>query len=109
MLTAINQGTAWGLTILGGLLLVGLFTRTSCVLAALFLLTTYFCTPPWPWFLAPPNTEGFYYYINKNVIEMLALVVLATTASGRWFGLDAVLHTLFKRSPRRPAPVPAAD
>jgi uncharacterized membrane protein YphA (DoxX/SURF4 family) len=107
VLTAINQATAWGLTVLGGLLLLGLFTRTSCVLAALFLLTTYFCIPPWPWFLAPPNTEGFYYYINKNVIEMLALLVIATTASGRWFGLDAVLHAVFKRSPRRPPRVAA--
>jgi uncharacterized membrane protein YphA (DoxX/SURF4 family) len=91
-LTCINLMTAWGLTIIGGCLLLGLLTRTNCILAALFLLMTYLCTPPWPWFLAAPNNEGFYYFINKNVIEMLALLVLATTESGRWFGLDALLH-----------------
>jgi uncharacterized membrane protein YphA (DoxX/SURF4 family) len=106
-LTWINLLTAWGLTILGGCLLVGLLTRTSCVLAALFLLTTYLCTPPWPWFLAAPNSEGFYFFINKNVIEMLALLALATTASGRWFGLDALLHETWAFLRGRPVERPS--
>ena len=36
-------------------------------------------------------SEGNYLFVNKNVIEMLALFVLASTRSGRWFGLDALL------------------
>jgi uncharacterized membrane protein YphA (DoxX/SURF4 family) len=111
-LTWINHLTAWGLTVLGACLLLGLFTRTSCVLAALFLLMTYLCMPPWPWFVAAPNNEGFYYFVNKNVIEMLALVALATTGSGEWFGLDALVHETFAylrgRPVRRPSPSPAA-
>ena len=37
--------------------------------------------------------------INKDFIEMLALVTIATTAVGRWGGLDFILYNLF--CPRR--------
>jgi uncharacterized membrane protein YphA (DoxX/SURF4 family) len=101
----IDLGTMYGLAILGACLVLGLFSRTACVLSAGFLLLTYLVVPPWPWLPVPPNTEGYYAFINKNVIEMLALLALATTASGRWFGLDALLHALFGRN-RRVTPAP---
>ena len=70
---------------------------------------TYLAAPPFPWLPTPPNSEGNYLYINKNVVEMFALLVLATTASGRWFGVDALIHwtfaALFGRKMPRPAPV----
>ena len=37
-------------------------------------------------------------FINKNVIEMVALLVLMTTRTGKWFGLDALVSSIFKRS-----------
>ncbi len=105
----IDSITAWGLAIIGGCLLLGLLTRTNCVLAAGFLLMTYFIAPPWPWLPTPPNVEGNYLYVNKNVVEMFALLALATTASGRWFGVDALVHwtlgALFGRKAPRPAAV----
>ena len=48
--------------------------------------------PPFPWLPTAPNNEGYYLFVNKNVIECLALLALATTASGRWLGLDALIH-----------------
>ena len=98
----IDLATMYGLTILGGCLIVGLFSRTSCLLSAGFLLMTYLCMPPFPWLPTAPNNEGYYLFVNKNVIEMLALLALATTASGRWFGLDALIHAIFFGR-RRPA------
>ena len=83
--------TRWGLTVVGGCLLVGLFTRTNCWLAAGFLFMTYLAMPAFPWLPAPPQSEGNYLFVNKNVIEMLALCALGTMATGRWFGLDAIL------------------
>lgn len=97
----LDLATMYGLAILGVCLLFGLFTRTTCVLSAGFLLMTYLIVPPWPWLPVPPNTEGYYAFVNKNLIEMLALLVLATTASGRWFGLDALVHAIFFGGRRR--------
>ena len=100
--------TAWGLLIIGGCLLLGLFTRLNCLLAAVFLLMTYFASPPWPWLPTPPNSEGNYLYVNKNVVEMFALLVLATTASGRWFGVDGLISWMFSAlfGRRQPQPTP---
>jgi uncharacterized membrane protein YphA (DoxX/SURF4 family) len=97
----IDQITMYGLTLLGACLIVGLFTRTACLLSALFLLMTYLIMPPFPWLPSAPNNEGYYLFINKNVIEMLALFALATTTSGRWLGLDALIHWMLfgSRSP----------
>src|SRR5581483_4312652 len=65
----IDQATMYGLTILGACLIVGLFTRTACLLSAAFLVMTYLCMPPFPWLPSAPNNEGYYLFINKNVIE----------------------------------------
>jgi uncharacterized membrane protein YphA (DoxX/SURF4 family) len=99
----IDRITRYGLTAIGGCLLLGLFTRTACVGGAAFLLLLYLAMPPFPWLPEPARIEGHYAFINKNLIEMLALLTLATTASGRWAGLDALLHLLnpFRRRPLR--------
>ncbi|MHB1423637.1 MAG: hypothetical protein ACYC3I_10675 [Gemmataceae bacterium] len=99
----IDLATMYGLTILGICLIVGLFSRTACLLAAAFLVMTYLCFPPFPWLPTPPNNEGFYLFVNKNVIETLALLALATTHSGRWLGLDALIHWFLFGSRRPPA------
>jgi uncharacterized membrane protein YphA (DoxX/SURF4 family) len=80
----------WGLPVVGLCLLLGLFTRTACIAGALFLVLFYLPMPPWPGLPDNPRAEGHYLFINKNVIEMLALLALATTRSGRWVGLDAL-------------------
>jgi len=90
----LDIGTAWFLFVVGAALLWGVLTRTSCVLAAGFLLMTYLNTPAFPWLPVPPNQEGSYFFVSKNVIEMLALLALATTPSGRWFGIDALFHQI---------------
>ena len=95
----IDYATIYGLTVLGICLIVGLFTRTACLLSAAFLVMTYLSMPPFPWLPSPPNNEGFYLFINKNVIEMLALLALATTASGRWPGLDGLIHWMLFGNP----------
>ena len=83
--------TMWFLVALGGCIMAGLFTRIACVAACGFLALTYLTHPPFPWFPLPPNTEGNPVFINKNAIEGLALLVLATFPTGRWLGLDALI------------------
>jgi len=86
--------TRWGLVAVGLCLLFGLFTRTACLGGALFLLMLYLTMPPFPWVPEATRVEGHYYYVNKNLVEMLALLTLATTRSGRWLGLDGLVQFL---------------
>ena len=90
----VDTATIWGLMGIGVCLMAGLLTRTSAWLGVLFLLMTYLAVPPWPWLPTPPASEGNYLYVNKNVIELFALCVLGTTLTGRWFGVDRVLHCM---------------
>ncbi|HUR54988.1 MAG TPA: DoxX family protein, partial [Gemmataceae bacterium] len=91
--------TRWTLTAVGAMLLMGLFTRTACLVAAGFLVMTYLTHPPFPWLAQPPGTEGNPLFINKNVIEALALLVILVHPTGRWMGLDAIIHRcLFRNS-----------
>ena len=86
-----DQVTMWFIAGVGACLMAGLFTRLSCVLAAGFLVMTYLTHPAVPWYPQPPNTEGNPLFVNKNVIEALALLALATFPTGRWLGLDALI------------------
>ena len=38
-----------------------------------------------------PSAEGHYLIVNKNLIEMIALFMIATSRIGRWGGLDAYI------------------
>lgn len=86
-----DRFTMYFIASVGACLLLGLFTRISCVLAAGFLVTTYLTWPAVPWYLQPPNTEGNPLFINKNLIECFALLSLAFLPTGRWMGLDAII------------------
>jgi uncharacterized membrane protein YphA (DoxX/SURF4 family) len=108
-LDRINFVTRWGVTLVGACLMLGLFTRTSCVVGAGFLLMFYLAMPSLPWLPLNPRAEGHYLFINKNIIEMIALLALATTPSGKWLGLDGLIQFLnpFRKRGARQADRPA--
>ncbi len=93
----LDDMTRWGLLIIGLCLMFGLFSRTAALAGAIFLLLTVLTYPSLPWLPVPPNSEGNYLFISKNVIEMIALFMLACIPSGRWFGLDALLDSIVNR------------
>jgi uncharacterized membrane protein YphA (DoxX/SURF4 family) len=90
----IDLVTRYGLAAVGTCLLLGLFTRTACLGGAVFLLLFYLTMPPFPGVPENLRAEGHYLFVNKNLIEMLALLTLATTRSGRWAGLDGIVYSL---------------
>ena len=69
-------------------------------------MMTYLAVPAFPWLPSPPQTEGSYLFVNKNVIEMLALFALMCLPTGRWFGADGLLYAM--TGPFRLKPAPAA-
>jgi thiosulfate dehydrogenase [quinone] large subunit len=99
--------TMWGLTIVGLLLILGLFTRLASLGGIGFLLMFYFATPPFVGYFYSLPSEGSYLLVNKNLVELGALVVIFLTGSGRFAGFDRILHNLFARRARR-APLAAA-
>ncbi len=98
-----DRVTMWFLVAVGACLMGGLLTRVACVLAAGFLVMTYLTHPAFPWYPPPPNTEGNPLFINKNVIEALALLALACYPTGRWLGLDAIVLRPFCKCKGCPA------
>ena len=53
---------------------------------------------PWPTaYPPPPPVVGHALFVNKDVIEMLALVLVATVPAGRWGGVDYFLYRIFGR------------
>ncbi len=81
---------SWGLAIVGGCLVLGLLTRTACVLGALFLISVFVVSPP-PYWSEVARAEGMYSVMFKNVLMVFALFALALTPSGRWLGLDGLV------------------
>ncbi len=100
MLANADQITMWGLTIVGVLLILGLFTRLACLGGIGFLLLFYFANPPFVGYFYSLPSEGSYLIINKNLVELCALVVVFLTGSGRFAGLDRIVHGLVGRRPQ---------
>jgi len=88
----------WSLTIMGACLLIGFASRIAAFGCAGFLFLTYLAVPAFPWLPSPPNSEGNYVFINKNTVEMLALMVLVTVPSGRWLGIDGLIVHCWNRT-----------
>lgn len=88
-LHTVNLVNAWGLLILGGALIVGLLSRLAALLAMGFLALYWLAHPP---LFASPATvvEGHYLLVDKNLVELIALLVLVVFPSGR-LGLDRLL------------------
>ena len=87
----INLTTAWVLTLAGGGLILGLLTPISALAGAGLLAMFYLSMPPLPGLPVPPNAEGHYWIVNKNLVEFFACLALASTPSGLWLGLDALI------------------
>jgi thiosulfate dehydrogenase [quinone] large subunit len=92
--------TMWGLTLVGACLMLGLFTRLASLIGIGFILMFYLAAPPWIGYFYAIPSEGSYLIVNKNLVEVAALAVILFTGSGRFAGLDRIVHGLFGRKPR---------
>jgi uncharacterized membrane protein YphA (DoxX/SURF4 family) len=93
----INFAVTYGLTAIGLCLVLGLCTRLAALGGAAFMCFVVMTQPAWPGIFPPdPGVAGHALLINKDFIEMLALLVMASVPAGRWGGLDYFLyHFLF--------------
>jgi len=99
-LQAVNYLNAWGLAAAGLGMMVGLFTPAAIVGGMLMLALYYLANPPWIG-VATAAGEGNYLWVDKNLIELLALAVLLSFNTGRLAGLDLMIGRWRERRSRR--------
>lgn len=90
-LDVVDKLNAWGLTLVGLGLMFGAFTRVAAFGGIALLVMYYLAHPPLIRMPLTTHTEGSYLLIDKNLVEMLALVVISLFPTGKFLGLDALL------------------
>ena len=92
--------TMWGLTILGVLMIGGLFTPLACLGGAVMLTMFYLAIPPLPGYPPVPGPDHAF-VISKNLIEAIALFGLMLMPTGRWFGIDSLWMSCLNGCPQK--------
>jgi uncharacterized membrane protein YphA (DoxX/SURF4 family) len=92
LLPIVNFLNTWGLILIGLGLFSGLFTRISAWAGAGLLLLYYLSHPPFIGLMEGNNVEGSYLWVNKNLIEMFMLVLLAVVPLRWMFGADNLVR-----------------
>lgn len=82
ILPIINFINAWGLTLLGVSLLLGIFVRLSSKLGALLMLLYYIPILNFPY----AGTNSF--LVDQHIIYIFSLLLLGSARAGRHWGLE---------------------
>ncbi|MDO5554139.1 MAG: hypothetical protein Q4G68_10295 [Planctomycetia bacterium] len=78
-----------GLSAIGICLMLGFCNRLAALAGAAFMVNICLSQFPWPTvYPYPPEVVGHSMIFNKDSVEMIALLVLASLPAGRWGGLD---------------------
>lgn len=91
VLGVVNFLNIWGLVAAGAGLMLGLFSRASGVVGAVLIFLYYVSNPPLVGLDYGVPAEGNYLIVNKNIIELIVLILLSIVPTGRFFGLDRLL------------------
>jgi uncharacterized membrane protein YphA (DoxX/SURF4 family) len=102
MLSIIDFLNVWGLTLIGLGLFFGLFTRIAAWAGAAILLIYYIARPPFVGLMDGIPSEGSYIWVNKNLIEMFLLILLAKVPIGWMFGFDNLISFKKKNAAYEP-------
>lgn len=94
----------WGLILIGLSLFIGLLVRWSSIAGAVLLLFYFITYPPILGYTFGMVTEGNYQWVDKNLIEMVMLVVFASLPTGFLFGADRWLKYWKEEKPNAPVP-----
>lgn len=91
ILNTIDFLNVWGLIAIGLGLILGLFTRVALCGGIALLLMYYLSHPPFIGLMYGMPTEGSYLFVNKTLIELVALAVLWVFPANRIIGLDRLI------------------
>jgi thiosulfate dehydrogenase [quinone] large subunit len=79
----------FALVFVGITFLLGLFEKAGAIVAIGLLSLYYLAHPPFPW-LEQLKVEGAYWFVNKNLIELVACMVIYQFPTGKYFGLQHI-------------------
>lgn len=91
LLTVVNYANMYGLTLIGLSLILGCFSRYASLGAIAFLVLFYLSHPPFIGADYMMPTEGSYLWVDKNLIEIVALMVLVYFPTSHIIGLDKLI------------------
>ena len=77
------------LIVVGLTFTLGVFEKKGAIFGIGLLAMYYLAHPPFPW-LDQINTEGNYWFVNKNLIELAACLVIYNLPTGNYFGLNRI-------------------
>lgn len=98
VISVVNMLNIWGLILIGFALMVGLLSRFASIAGIALILLYYLCNPPLVGLYYAIPSEGNYIIVNKNVIEMAALLVVFSLPTSQIIGLDYLILKLIKKS-----------
>lgn len=78
------------LIIVGLTLTLGIFEKIGAIIGIGLLAMYYLAHPAFPW-LDQIRAEGNYWFVNKNLIELAALLVIYQLPTGDYFGLNRII------------------
>ena len=103
-LQIVDMMNIWGQILIGLGLIAGCMTRAASIAGALMLCLYYVANPPLIGMDFGVPSEGSYLIVNRNLIEMIALIVVAFFPTSQVVGLDRFLASLWQRRRGRQAP-----
>ena len=80
------------LIIVGLSFLLGIYEKFGAFIGVVLLGMYYWAHPPFPW-LTQLNVEGSYWFVNKNLIELVGCLIIYQLPTGRYFGIQRLLST----------------
>jgi uncharacterized membrane protein YphA (DoxX/SURF4 family) len=81
----------WGLICIGLGLFLGFLTRVASISCALLLLLYFLANPPLVGFMGESTGEGQYLVVNKNLVVMAMLILMASIPKRFFYGLDRLI------------------
>ncbi|GHT22930.1 hypothetical protein FACS189419_06190 [Planctomycetales bacterium] len=96
---AMDLAVMYGLSAIGLCMMLGFCNRLACLGGAVFLVNVVMTTFPVPGVYPPlPSAVGNFMFVSKDVVELIAMLMLASMPAGRWAGLDwFIWHGIGKR------------
>ncbi|MBN1999122.1 DoxX family protein, partial [candidate division KSB1 bacterium] len=91
VLAVVDFLNVWGLILIGLSLMLGLFSRVGAFAGLVLLAFYYLSNPPFVGLEFGVPAEGHYLVVNKNLVELFGLALVAFLPTTRAIGLDRLL------------------